>query len=97
MTFNEFYKEVYLPAHKHPLTVRFHSKGVDLMVLSLCMAGCLYNTPIWLGLVIFGVGMNIGLAIISHNVFEKNRPVFINTPKYMLYAILSELRLWWNN
>ena len=97
MKFNEFYHNVYLPAHKHPMTVRFHSKGVDLMVLSLCMAACLYNTEIWPGLIIFGIGTNISLAVMSHRLFEQNSPVFWDSPKHAIYAILSEFRLWWNN
>lgn len=93
MTFNEFYQKVYLPAHSHYMTRFFHLLGFTLMIAGVGVGLVIWN--IWPA--IAGILINVVFAVGSHLLYEKNRPVFIKTPKYILWTILCEARLWWES
>lgn len=93
MTFNEFYNNIYLPAHTKKLTIVCHCIGFSLMVISVFISIYTMN----FGPFSIGFGLNIFFATGSHYFYEGSCPIFIKTPKYLLWAVLSEARLWWEN
>ena len=94
MNLNQYYKEVYLPLHKHPLTKLLHFWGQlnSYAILAIIIVACLHGH--WLALLALPVAWCAvyPYAWYSHLVIEKNTPAAFKAP---VWAKLSDMRMFY--
>jgi hypothetical protein len=85
-TFDSFYKNYFLVGHQHKHTKLFHFLAIALAII--------FGVAFLLTLIFWFLALAIltgyGLSIISHYLFEKNKPA---TYEYPVYSFFSAFRM----
>jgi hypothetical protein len=84
--FDDFYHEYFLTGHRHKYTKLFHFLAIGFALLF----GILFLSTLnwrWFGLAVF---IGYALSIVSHYLFEKNKPA---TYDYPVYSFFSAFRM----
>jgi hypothetical protein len=74
LSFDRFYREVFLPEHRHPVNRALHVAGT---LAGLAWLGALAALPLWpgaLGLMLFPV-VHAAPGLIGHRLFERSADV----------------------
>jgi hypothetical protein len=74
LSFGDFYRQVFLPEHRHPLNRALHIGGT---LAGLAYVGWLLSMPfgpIWLALLLFPV-VHAGPGLLGHRLVERNEAV----------------------
>jgi hypothetical protein len=87
-TFAEFYHELYLSEHQHPVSRRLHFTGISFGAVMLPTALFTLDGPLAIAAFIQGYAF----AWVGHYFFERNKPT---TFKYPLYSFMGDWRFWW--
>lgn len=89
MTFDEYYKHTYLPAHSRKSTKMLHMAGV---VATLGWIALAISQSFVVGALMLAISPFIvyPFAWSAHAFFEKNRPLAFNNP---VWAKLADLRM----
>ena len=89
MTFNSYYRDIYLPAHSKRSTKLLHMAGV--LATFLWIAAALNQTmTVGLLMLLMSPFVVYPFAWASHAIFEKNKPLAFTNP---LWAKASDLRM----
>lgn len=92
MRLNQYYKEIYLPLHKHPLTKLLHFLGQLFSYTILAMIIAATVNGFWIAL----LGLPIAWCAVypfawyAHMQIEKNTPAAFTAP---VWAKLSDIRM----
>lgn len=89
MTFDEYYRNIYLPAHSRKSTKMLHMAGIVATVAWLVLA---LNQSFVIGILMLVTSPFVvyPFAWSAHAFFEKNRPLAFNNP---VWAKLADLRM----
>ena len=84
--FDTFYRDYFLAGHRHKYTKLCHFLAIGLALASGIVFFATFNW-IYLALAVF---VGYALSIVSHYIFEKNKPA---TYDYPVYSFFSAFRM----
>lgn len=88
MTFQEYYKDIYLPLHTKTMTKVMHMLGIIATVLFVTL--CIVTTN-WIYLPLAPLVV-YPFAWSSHFIWERNKPAAWSSP---LYAKMADLKMFY--
>jgi hypothetical protein len=86
-TFEEFWP-YYVSQHQNPTSRALHFVGTSLALA--CVAATPVMPPAILAAPVFGYGF----AWLGHFAFEKNRPATWGSPKFAVWSLRGDFRMW---